>query len=178
MANLAVPIPRTFTPGEAEVGSYFNAGVRDLGTFLLNPPIAQLVQNTIQSIPNSAVTPLTFDGTINDSYGGHSNVTNNSRYTGQVTGWYLVAGVAAFATNGTGVRVARLRKNGSDIIYFDVWAMAVSTASTPTAAATAGIVQLNAGDYVELAGYQTSGGALNTIVAGPQSGMAVFWLHA
>lgn len=178
MANLAVPIPRTFTPGETEVGSYFNAGVRDLGTFLLNPPIAQITQGSVQSIPNSAVTPVTFDSTVNDSYGGHSNITNNSRYTAQVTGWYLVIGVAAFATNGTGVRVARLLKNGSSVVYFDVWAQAVTAASTPTATATAGILQLNAGDYVELGAYQTSGGALTTFTTGPQPGMAVYWGHA
>lgn len=177
MANLAVPITRTFTPGETEVGSYLNAGVRDLGNFLLNPPIAQLTQGTVQSIPNGAATAVAFDSTVNDSYGGHSNVTNNSRYTAQVTGWYLVIGVVAFAVNATGTRTARLRKNGSDIVYFDVWAQANTQASQPSATATAGILQLNAGDYVELAAYQTSTAALNTITSGPQPGMAVYWAH-
>jgi hypothetical protein len=177
MANLPVPSPRTFSVQETEVAAYMNA-IRDALNFLLNKPIAQLVQNTIQSIANSTVTPVTFDGSVTDSYGGHSNVTNPDRYVAQVAGWYNISGPAAFATNGTGVRVARLRKSGTDVVYFDAWAQAVTVAATPSAVCAEGILFLNVGDYAQLGGYQTSGGALNTIVAGPQSGMSVLWEHS
>lgn len=177
MANLPVPVPRTFVVGETEVSAYMNA-IRDALTFLLNKPIAQLVQNTVQSVATSTVTPLTFDGSVTDSYGGHSNVTNPDRYTAQVAGWYNICGPAAFATNATGVRVARLRKTGTDVVYFDAWAQAVTAAATPSAVCAEGILFLNVGDYAQLGGYQTSGGALNTIVVGPQSGMSVMWEHS
>jgi hypothetical protein len=177
VSNLPVPAPRTFVVGETEVAAYMNA-IRDALNFLLNKPIAQLIQNTVQSITNSTVTPVTFDGSVTDSYGGHSNVTNPSRYVAQVAGWYNISGPAAFATNSSGVRVARLRKTGTDVVYFDAWAQAVTAASTPSAVAAEGILFLNVGDYAELCGYQTSGGSLSTIVAGPQSGMSVLWEHS
>jgi hypothetical protein len=176
VANLAVPIPRTFGPGETEVASYLNAGVRDAVNFLTGPPIAQLVQATVQSVPNAAVAVVLFDSSVTDSYGGHSNTLNNTRYTAQVSGWYFVSGIVGFAANSTGVRVARLAKNGTAVIYFDAWSAAVVT-NNATSAGTSGILFLAAGDYVELDCFQTSGGALSTILIGPQSGMSVYWLH-
>ena len=175
MANLPVPVPRNWNVGETVAGAFENS-IRDGLNFLLNPPIAQMTQSAVQSIANSTITPLAYDGSVVDSYGGHSNVTNNTRYTAQVTGWYYVSGVAAFASNATGVRVGRLRKNGSDVVYFDAWDQAVN--GQPTATVTAGILFLNVGDYVEFCGYQTSGGALNTFTTGPQPGMSVYWLHS
>jgi hypothetical protein len=177
VANAPVPVPRTFGVSEFEATAYLNS-VRDALNFLLNVPIAQLIQNTTQSIANSTVTPLAFDGSVVDSYGGHSNTTNNTRYVAQVAGWYNLSGPAAFAANTTGVRVARLRNTGTDVVYFDAWAQTVAAASTPSAVCAEGILFLNVGNYAELGGYQTSGGALSTIVAGPQSGMSVTWLHA
>lgn len=176
MANLPVPVPRTFSVSETETGSYLNT-VRDALNFLLNPPEAVLKQATIQSIPNGALTSISLDASVNDSYGGHSNVTNNSRYTAVVTGWYWVSGVVGFASNGTGQRVADFAVNGADLIYTQVWIPAITGAPTAVSPKSE-LVLLNAGDYVELRGYQTSGGALNTMVSGPQSSLSVDFRHA
>lgn len=175
MANAPVPVPRTFGVSEFEASAYLNS-VRDALNFLLNPPIAQLIQNTVQSIPNSTITPVSYDGSVVDTYGMHSNSTNNTRAVAQIAGWYYVSGIDAFASNSTGARVARLRKTGTDVVYFDVWDQAVN--GQPTASATAGMLFLNVGDYIEVGAYQTSGGALNTFTTGPQAGMTVIWKHA
>lgn len=177
MANLAVPIPRTFVPGETEVGSFFNASVRDLGTFLLNTPLAILNQATPQSVSNATPTAIAYDGTFLDTYGGHSNSVSNSRYTAQVTGWYFVKAGVVWAANATGNRAIQLYKNGIAYPYSWQVSLAVGTFNDP-GVETAALVQLNAGDYVEAFTTQNSGGALSTaVVATIASNMQVMWMH-
>jgi hypothetical protein len=179
MANLAVPVMRTFTVGEYETAAYFNSNIRDAANFLLNVPACNAIQATLQSVPNTTWTSLSLDSTVFDPYGGHSVSTNNSRYTAQVAGWYLVFAAACYATNSTGWRGIRVAKNGTAVagsateIQANTVAAALTTIGTPSV-----IVFLNAGDYVEGQGYQTSGGALNTAVnADANCGLTTVWLH-
>jgi hypothetical protein len=160
------------------MASTFEALLLAQANLALNPPIAVITQNTLQSIPNSALTALTFDGSVYDTYNGHSTVTQNTRYTAQVPGYYFFVGAAAFASNTTGARVSRFFKNGTGIVYSDDWRNAVTAASTPTTCWSTLFVQMAVGDYVELDAYQTiTSGALNTIVSGPQSVLNVFLKH-
>lgn len=178
MANLAVPIPRTWVPGETEVGSYLNASARDLSNFLLNTPLAILNQATPQSIANATPAALAYDGTFLDTYGGHSNSSNNSRYTAQVTGWYFVKAGVVWAANATGNRAIQLYKNGVAYTYSWQVSLAVGTFNDP-GVETSALVQLNAGDYVEAWAEQNSGGALSTaVVSTIASNMQVMWMHA
>lgn len=158
------------------MASTFEALILAQNAFLLNPPIAVLTQNTVQSIATGGSgTPITFDGSIEDSYSAHSTVTNNSRYTAQVAGWYVFTGTVAFASNSTGVRVAEFAKNGTAVSYTQEWA--ANTGANPWSETASFMVQMIVGDYVELWGYQTSGGALNTMITGPQSSMYVYYKH-
>ena len=174
--NLAVPTPRTFTVGETEVGSYLNS-LRDALNFLLNVPFAVLTQSATQTVTNATWTALTFDQSTVDSYGGHSNSTNNSRYVAQVAGWYQVSGVAAFATNGTGGRGALVARNGT---HMPGSGSLVGTVAANPCVAPSGTfpVFLNVGDYVEIDGFQSSTASLATTSSTDLScSMTVIWVH-
>jgi hypothetical protein len=177
MTNAPVPAPRTFGPGETETGGFLNSQ-RDGLNFLLNVPAAYLTQSTLQSVPNATWTAVNFDASTFDSYGGHSNSTNNTRYTAQVAGWYMVFGCGSIATNATGQRGTAAAKNGTRIqgaagFYGAVAGNASVSPSPPT------IVFLAAGDYIEIQVYQSSGGALNTAVGVDlDSSVTIVWLHA
>lgn len=176
MANLPVPSPRTFSVGEVEVAAYFNA-VRDALTYLLNTPLAILNQATPQSFTNGVSAALAYDGTFLDTYGGHSNSTNNSRYVAQVTGWYFVKAGVVWAANAANNRAIQLYKNGTAFPYSWQAVPAAGTFNDP-GVETSALVQLNAGDYVEAFTTQNSGGALSTaVVATIASNMQVMWMH-
>jgi hypothetical protein len=177
VANLPVPIPRTATVSEVETGADLNT-LRDAVTFLLNPPDAVLYQATAQSVANGAFAPATLDASTVDTYGGHSNVTNNSRYTAQVAGTALVSAVGGFAANGTGARGVAVYKNGS-AVEGKTQAVVPAVSTVVTLVPLTCQVPVVAGDYLEVFVYQSSGGALNTSASlGQRCGMDVLWIHA
>jgi hypothetical protein len=163
--------------GEYETAAYLNANVRDGMNFLLNPPIAVIYQNASQSVGNNTFTPLICDSTAWDTYGGHSNTVNNSRYYAQITGFYMIFAAVAFGPNSVGNRGITLDKNGTPLSAPGFTTLVPSTnASNDVDIGVSGMVQLTAGDYVEPQIYQSSGGALN--LASGASGFAVMWVHA
>jgi hypothetical protein len=129
---------------------------------LENPPMAVLQQTVTQSVANGTWTAITFDTEVTDPYGGHSTVTNTSRYTCQLAGWYRVTVRAAFATNATGSRGARVHKNGA---YIQGGANLVGAGTLNGIVEASHVLQLGLGDYVEGAAGQNSGGSLSTSFA-------------
>jgi len=92
-------------------------------------------------------------------------------------GLYLLSGTVTFASNATGIRWAFLSINGI--------AQDATIGSSPGTAAEVLAVHCHTtkifmaqGDYVELLGRQSSGGALNTYVASTlfQSGLDGHWV--
>jgi hypothetical protein len=116
-------------------------------------------QTITQSVANTVWLPLTMDTEVLDTHGGHSTVTNTTRYTAQLAGWYEVRGRAAFANNTNGSRGCRVHYNGTFI---------QGAANIAAAGNLAGIMEvthtlfLGVGDFVEIAGGQNSGGSLST----------------
>lgn len=147
-------------------------------SFLFNRPSAELRQATVQSIANTTWTPLTFDASDFDNAGGHNNVTNNSRYTAQYAGWYLLGGAYATAQNATGQRGAKWTINGSDLTGSGIFMPAISASGDVIPARTKQVF-LNVGDYVELNAWQNSTAALNTDVSVNyiQSSMSILFAH-
>ena len=149
----------------------FAGGARLDGlNFLIRPPIAKLRQSTAQAIPALTVTPIMFNledvDTDVDGIGGHSTVTNTSRYVARYPGWYWVGGAVSFANNSTGVRVISWAVNGAMIGGSDVLMNAVSGNTSRLPARTT-LVYLAESDYLELRVYHTGGAAgtfLNTAV--------------
>lgn len=175
---MIIPSTRVFTAGEIETGAYLNATVTNLGNFLLGKPVFSAYQTAVQSISDSTYTGLTFTTEIVDRDNGHSNTVNPSRYTAQTAGYYLFNGQGAFATNTTGIRSLLWHVNGA----FPVgggFSTTTSTLIAGTVVLTASpfFQYLSVGDYVELRARQTSGAALNTVVAsGITSSISAIWV--
>lgn len=174
MANLPVPIPRTFTVGEVEFGAYLNA-LRDALLFLLNPPEAVIYQTTVQTLTSGTPAMIQFDSFIVDTYGGHSNSTNNTRYTAQVAGWYWIGGTVAFNNVAGGNRNAQIYKNGVLVPQFG-FAGPAGSANIFTTINCFALVSLAAGDYVEIQAFQDQGGNVATHTLA--SSLVVDWRHA
>lgn len=155
-----VPLPHLFAVGEDVTADNINTYYSGI-SFLENVPIFDGTQATPQSVNNNTFTAVVIDTNVVDTYNGHSTVTNNTRYTAQVAGWYLPTAGAAWNTSaGGGIRDFRFNKNGT--------AIAGTLSSYPgTASATTGgspnsrMVFLNINDYVEFIAFQSSGGALS-----------------
>lgn len=158
-----VPVTRTWVAGEVVTAAHFNTNIRDVFNFLLAPPIAELRQASAQSIPNNTHTAVTFDSEDVDSAGGHSLVTNTSRYTFQYPGWYELAGGHSFATDAVGARGSYWAKNGTAVNGSNTVLPTVSGLSWCGPARTKQVFG-NVSDYAELFVYQGRGSALNTSV--------------
>jgi hypothetical protein len=134
---------------------------------------AHVYRTTSQTIPGSTVTVLTFDAERNDASGWHSTVTNTSRLTAPVAGWYLIGGTVEWATGNTvGARYALLILNGATQIAMAGGPVGTSAEAIQLTPAVAWY--MNAGDYVELNLYQTSGGSLQILATPARS--PEFWI--
>lgn len=179
---LNVPSQSTMLAGGAITTALWNSNIRDAVNFLVNPPLAVLFQAVAQSIPNNPNpwTAITFDSTLYDTYSGHSNVTNNSRWTcpAGAAGVYEVTGGVAFATSNLGnIRGVGPALNGTQL---SVAMQLQPKQGTAPQTLTSGTVQifLNATDYLQMFCYQDTGGALNTTTGQFESYMSLRWVHA
>lgn len=116
----------------------------------------------LQSIPNNAQTALTFDTEDFDVGGFHSTSVNTSRMTipAGCGGGYIVIANSSYAANASDVRLITIYKNGAAIRKGPSF-VPNNAASTNTGVAVSALVQLVAGDYLEVFVYQATGGALN-----------------
>lgn len=171
----AVPATRTWVAGEVVTDTHFNTNIRDVLNFLLARPIFKGYQTVSQNVATATFTAVTLDSEMVDSAGGHSTVSNTSRYTGVYAGWYDKGGGAAFAANATGRRLARTTVNGAVVNG--------SASGTPAGASIipfayrADRVFLNVGDILEDLVFQDSGGTLATFVTNAEyySSMTLTW---
>lgn len=178
---LPVPVPASETPGQSIASALWNSQVRDGLGYLLADPVFVGVQTVAQNILNNAWTAISLDTETIDTYNGHDTVTNNSRYTAQVAGFYSVCGVTCWSANSTGVRASRIHVNGT--VVQGTSQMYTTLPSNTTGVATPlRTVYLNVNDYVEVAGYNNSGAASPGLPTGvaPDLSSALFvaWSHA
>jgi hypothetical protein len=86
--------------------------------------------------------------------------TTNSRFTPTVAGYYQITGQVAFTGSSTGYSGSAIYKNGSAVAYGSVCPNNTSLGGQTTVTS---IIYFNGStDYVELYGWQNSGGSLNT----------------
>lgn len=165
----------------AVAGAAWANSVKDGIDFLIGTgsnviPIAALSASAVQAIPTAAWTGLLMNTEELDSDGGHSTVTNTSRYTAQTAGWYLCNGTAAFAAAASSRRIVALRVDGTGTDSPTHGPNAAHGVSTNIALSTSALLYLAAGSWVEVVAYQDSGGSVNTTVtAGTQPLMSVIW---
>lgn len=157
----------------------YNGGTYDVLTFLMNPPTCEVIQTVAQSIPHAG-TIVNFDAELIDTDGMHSTVSNTSRITAQTPGRYMLWGGIGWSPNGTNTRGAWLLINGVAVAGTEILVQASTTASSQTTVPLrTKTVYLNAGDYIEVFGYQSSGAPLNTFVTGQSnSHFGARWIAA
>lgn len=133
--------------------------------------------NAVTAVATGTWTSIALAAERFDTDTFHDNVTNNSRLTvpaGQ-GGYYAIGGTVEFAANtlGTG-RGGRIFLNGTTRIG-SVFAAVVNSGSIAPRLLVASLYALSAGDYVELQGWQDSGGSLNT--QNTANDAVEFWMH-
>lgn len=145
------------------------------------PPVCRVVQKaTGQSLVSGGWYPILFTdnpgSVIVDNFGGFS-FSSAGRYTSRLASWYDVGGCVVFNQSATGGRGAQIYKNGTAVQGVGDFDSVVSGSLITTVSISPGPVYLDVGDYVELRGWQNSGGPLATFVAGDQTSMlSVKWL--
>jgi hypothetical protein len=156
-----IPTVPTEVPGNFNTSALWNANILGGLNYLFAPVRFKAYSSAAQSFTTgTSAVPITLDTEIVDSDGGHSTVTNTSRYTCQTAGLYFATGSACWATSGTGTRTLQFLLNGAAIQGSAI--QAAATSSNNGSVCCTCFVQLAVGDYIELAGWQNSGGTLAT----------------
>ena len=127
---------------------------------------ARATQSTATTCSSGSACAITFDAEAFDSDAFHDTSTNSDRLTAPagLDGRYVVTSTVYWASNASGSRTCRILKNNTTIIAEQ------ETDATAGADANncAAIVDLAATDYVNLVGVQSSGGNLDTAIAGTE----------
>lgn len=147
------------TAGQLVDDDYLNQ-LAENAEFIATACAARAYRGSVQSIPNNAWTALSLTSESFDTDAIHSTSSNQSRFTLPRAGLWVVSGVVSFDFNASGYRGAKFRINGTTDIAVDLEEpVAESGIDTPVDVECSLIFALN--DYVELLGYQNSGGALD-----------------
>lgn len=164
--------PATGTSPPASWGDTVRADLE----FLVQPPSCRVSRIAALTVANATETAVPFTATDSwDSDAFHDTVTNNTRITipTGLGGRYLLS-ANCFFDNGTttGNYMLRWRLNGTTAISD---AMAPG-ASLGTRLSNTTVYALNAGDYVEVTVYQSSGGSLSLFAASPNVSASVTFI--
>ncbi len=171
-----VPSPRTWTVGELLTAAKLNTDLRDGLNFLLAPPLAQLRKSGNQTgIASGSTTLITWDVEDVDRDNGHSNVTNNTRYTAQTAGYYDLSTTITFdSISGNQYRLALFRKNGT--ISLEQGNQGSTGSSSFVARITsATLMFLAVGDYVEVGVNHDNASSLSTFQVNKDPRMDIRW---
>lgn len=185
---MAIPVPHTWVAGTDNATSANMQTLTDTGLYLLGSAtstgdkktVARLYQTSATtSLADSTWTSIGFDAEAFDYAGEHSTTVNTSRLTAAKPGVCFASGQIAYTGNATGGRRARFAVNG-----VEVTASAVQLPASTTLLFTVVIpfmpIFLNAGDYLEIQGWQSSGAALSTAISvansAGASAMNVLWV--
>jgi hypothetical protein len=130
----------------------------------LQQPGCRLTNSVAQVLTNDTFTAIAFDTQRWQRGGIHSTTTNNTRITISDTGKWLVGGNLGYEPHATGRRMILIRVDGT--VYETAIAnpgFAPSVGLGNLGLATNTVLDLTAGQYVELIGYQSSGGDLDIL---------------
>lgn len=163
-----IPTISTFTAGAVLTAAQLNGIKSAIDFWALTPRCYAYATGTITlTTATYTVVPLgaeVFDIVQSGDSPSHDNTTNNSRIYARTSGKYQISGQVTYAANATGARYIVIKKNAAGAIGSgtDLYSKATAAASTSTSVDAATIeVDLTAGDYIEMFGYQSSGGNLN-----------------
>lgn len=135
------------------------------------------LQKATQSIATGTWTALSWNAEVYDSNGFHDNTTNNSRVTIPTgyAGKYLITTTICYdQSGGTGARYIGVYKNGGSV-SLTATGIPGNVAVTGTFSMTyTDIVNCSVADYLEIYGYQSSGGALGALGNASGAGISNF----
>jgi hypothetical protein len=119
--------------------------------------------DAVQALANATDVAIALNQESFDTDSMHDNTTNNTRITFTTAGTYVITSNLAYRANGNGYRKIAIRLNGSTILNqlrFD------ADNGTDNLKMGSTIYTFDADDYIELIGYQNSGGSLDTLPDG------------
>lgn len=167
---MAWTAPKTWAVGDVLSASDVNTYVRDNAKWLGTDKPHCRVRNSanISHTTSGAYQALTFNSERVDVGAMHDTTTNTGRLTvpSGGGGFYAIGGCIEFAADSTGRRGIQIRLNGSTVIARVEFA---NIGANDHAISIATQSQLAAGDYVELMGFQASGGNLNMLATSAYS---------
>lgn len=169
-----IPVPPTLVAGNVLTAANLNAIGASVNFWGLTPRCYSYQGTTGTTLGTSGTWGvLGFDAEVYDivmagDTAAHDTVTLNSRVFARTTGKYEFSAGAQFASNATGLRAINVRLNAAGAIGSGT-DLAVNYQSPVTGQPTSvGVptleLAMTAGDYLEVFGYQTSGGSLATQV--------------
>lgn len=164
---------------ETDTNSYVGRSTADVWqnvNLFADPPSCRVFSSVAQSIPDAGGgTKLTFNSErVKTVASMHDNVTNNTRITIPVTGWYDIGANLAFAA-GNDYSLLEIRLMVNNTFYIAQNAYQHNTISVAPKPLVNTIYRLTATDFVEVQFYQdnTGGATRDTIVIGNYS--PEFW---
>lgn len=178
-----VPSPAFEASGNTVASALWNSGPKAMGDFYLSPPMFRGHQSVAQAVATNTYVAMKIDVTDIDTDNGHSNVTNNTRYTCQVAGWYYVEGFVALTNTAGAQDVLRtfMSLNASGGLPNQVFSLdqqLVKPANDYAAVYGSGMLKMAVGDYLEIYGIHGAGTTINTA---PNvdlcPAMNVVWMH-
>ncbi|MDG4821285.1 hypothetical protein O7635_05385 [Asanoa sp. WMMD1127] len=134
---------------------------------LLTPPAVRAYNNAGLSMANNTLTviPLQAESSGMKTVASmHSTSSNTSRLVAPENGVYTLSAMISYAANATGRRVCQVRKNAAGSGLGGTQLHSVNIGPGPTSGTVVTFsddIALSANDYVEMFGYQLSGGALS-----------------
>ncbi|HEY9375049.1 hypothetical protein [Streptomyces sp.] len=175
---MAAPPLSSWDVGVNPTSAILNARIRDAINFMKNRPHAVLRRITSnQAVSSNTNTPIFWNGEDLDTDGGHSNVTNPSRYTVATAGYYQLSAVVVWGTNSNGYRQIFFAKNGvTTSRYGMIYTFVRGIGGAQICMSTSVVLGLQAGDYVEVWGYQNTGGSLDVSVSNQDSRFEIEWV--
>jgi len=131
-------------------------------------PICQVTGTGTQSVANIGAggTIILFPVDVYDPSNMHDPtgvVVPSSRIYAKITGWYLAEASALFNVNATGYRQLRFLVNSS--VAGQPATKEQSSSTLSTSVDLSRTFYMNAGDHIQVAAYQDSGGAINLNMA-------------
>jgi hypothetical protein len=124
-------------------------------------PACWAYRNTAFSTANTTVTPIGFNAQYLDNAGSHSLTVNNSRFTAPVAGWYRFLSNIWWDPQATGIRIIQTYPSATGTPHCDVGTDAEVFSLFQCGQLVESVAAFTAGQYIEVAGFQTSGGILN-----------------
>jgi len=169
----AAPAPKTsWLSTDTVTAAGLNAEIRDIFRVLNMPPALKVQSTGTTSCATSTATAISLPSVLLDSYSGWNSGT--STYTAPFSGIYLISGNVFFPGSGT----VTLAKTGVNVGGTNIWGPAGPDPSGGVLGTSKiGLFDLNAGDTVQLMGFQTSGSTQST-VSSPVSQLVILYMGA